>query len=285
MAVHRRRDEQHGEQRHRLRERNHREEPDVHEGRAAPSAHLCLAARVVRLQRPPLAAKGLHDADTRQPFLERRQRVGDPVSDRVVDAPGAVVEGPARDDQDRKRDERDCRERRREDDERGDGQCDLQAAADDLDQRLAYELGQRLDVRGQPRHQKARTLALEEAEWKRLQLVERRRPQRAEELFAGARRQQRLSADGEGLHRREAEERDRGDVERTAVVLRNSRVDRVADERGAGERDQRRDDHRQGGAQVACAHRPEQPAGLAPDLLQRCPFRHAASLSSASSPR
>ena len=54
------------------------------------------AARVVRLECPSFAAERLHDADAGQPLLQRGERVGDPVADRVVDPPGAVVKRPAR---------------------------------------------------------------------------------------------------------------------------------------------------------------------------------------------
>ena len=111
---------------------------------------LRLAAGVVGLNCPPLSAERLHDANARETFLQDCERLGDPVADRVVDASRAVVERPARGNQDRQRNQRDGRERRREDDQRHHGQRDLKAAADDLDQRFADELGQRLDVRGQP---------------------------------------------------------------------------------------------------------------------------------------
>src|SRR5207248_7816723 len=134
----------------------------------------------------------------------------------------AVVERPAREEQDGEGDERDRREEGGEDDQRDSGQDDLEAAADDLDQRLADELRQRLHVRGQPGDQDARPLALEEAEWKRLQLVERGRPQRSEEALAGTCGQQRLRANDERLRRRQAEEDDRRGVERAVPVLRDA---------------------------------------------------------------
>jgi hypothetical protein len=55
------------------------------------------------------------------------------------------VEAPARHDQDRERDERNCGQLRREEEERGDRQHDLERAPDDLDERFADELG--IDLR------------------------------------------------------------------------------------------------------------------------------------------
>ena len=146
VAIHRCRDEQHADQCGRLGERQDCEQPDVHERRAAPRAHLRLAAGPVSLQRPLLAPERLHDANAGESFLQCRQRLRDAVPDRVVRAAGAVVEAPTRHDQDRQRDERHGGEGRREDEQRGDRQQDLERAPGDLDERVAHELGQRLDV-------------------------------------------------------------------------------------------------------------------------------------------
>ena len=104
--------EQHGHERDRLRQRDHREEPDVHERGAPPGADLRVAARLVGVDRLPLAPERLDHAHAREPLLQRGQRLGDPVADRVVGAARAVVEGPARGDQHRQRDQRDEREHR-----------------------------------------------------------------------------------------------------------------------------------------------------------------------------
>ena len=58
-----------------------------------------------------------------------------------------------------------------------------------------------------------------------------------------------------GASRSEHEERDSRDVERVQVVLDDPVVDRVADERGPGQRDQRRDDHGRRRAEVEVLHR------------------------------
>ena len=129
--------EQDGDQRHRLRQRDHREEPDVHVRRTPPRADLRPAARLVRLQRPSLPAERLNDAHAREPLLQRRQRLCHAVADRQVDAACTAVEGPAREGQHRQGDERDGGQGRRQDHEHSDGEHDLKAASDDLDERLA----------------------------------------------------------------------------------------------------------------------------------------------------
>ena len=220
MGVHRRRGEQHDDQRRRLRQRQEREQPDVHEGRAPPRVHLRLAARVVALERPLLAPERLHDADAGEPFLQRRQRLGDAVADRVVRAARAVVEAPARRDEDRQRDQRDQRELRRQEREHDDREHDLQRAAGDLDERLPHELVERLHVGRQARDEDARALLLEEAERQSLQLVEGRAAQRVQEPLAGPRGQEDLRPHDQRLDQRQHEEDERGDVERCCVVLR-----------------------------------------------------------------
>jgi len=197
-----------------------------------------------------------------------------------------VVESPARDEQDRQRDQGDGGEGRREDHECHDGEDDLQAAADDLDQRLPDELGQRLDVRSQARDEHAGTLALEEAERQGLELVEGCGPQRPEKAFAGRGREQGLRTDDERLRRGEAEEDHRGNVERVQVVLGDPGIDCVPDERRARECDQRRGDHRDGCAEVPALYRTDQLTGFLPDLTQRRALVHqAASVSRASRAR
>jgi len=62
---------------------------------------LGLAPRVVGLERPSLAPEGLDDADARQALLQDRQRLGNAIANRVVDTARAVVERPARGDQNR----------------------------------------------------------------------------------------------------------------------------------------------------------------------------------------
>ena len=285
VPVHRRRDEQDGDQRRRLRERNHREQADVHERGAAPCVHLRVAAGTVGIERLPLAPERLHHADARKPLLQHRQRLGDTVPDRVVDVAGAVVEGPAGEEQDRQRDERDEGERRRQDDERRYRQDDLEPAADDLDQRLADELRQRLHVGCQARDEHARALALEEAERQRLQLLERRRPQVAEKPLPRRRREERLRPHDERLHEREADQYDRRDVQRPLLVLRDPGIDRVAHQRRPGEGDQRRRDHGRGRAHVPAPDRPQQAARLVPNHPRRNSLVHAARLSIASRAR
>ena len=82
----------------------------------------------------------------------------------MVDAARAVVEPPARRDQQRQRDQRDRRQGGGEVDERHDREHDLEAAPDHLDESFAEELVERLDVGGQARHEHAGTLLLEEPE-------------------------------------------------------------------------------------------------------------------------
>ena len=101
VPVHRGGDEQDGDQRDGLRQRDHREEADVHVRGALPGADLRPAARLVRLERPLLPAKGLNDPHAREPLLKRRQRLRHAVADREVDTACAVVEGPAGEGQDR----------------------------------------------------------------------------------------------------------------------------------------------------------------------------------------
>jgi hypothetical protein len=203
----------------------------------------------------------------------------------MVRAPGAVVEGPARPEQHRQCDERDRSQRRREDDQYRHGEHDLQPAADHLDQRLAQELVERLDVGGEPRDEHAGPLLLEEAERQRLQLGERALTQRRQEPLRRRRGRQRLHADDERLHEGESKDRERRHVDRVLLVLHDAVVDGVADERRPRERDQRRDDHRGGGDEVEPLDGPGQRPRLAPHLACRSSLVHAALISSASSSR
>ena len=285
VAVHRGGDEQHGDERDGLGERDHREQADVHEGGAAPGADLGPATRLVRLDRVPLPPERLDHADAREALLQHGQCLGDSVADRVVGAARAVVEGPARRDQDGQGDERDGGEGRRKHDEHAHGEGDLQPAADDLDQRLAQELVERLHVGGEPRDQHACPFLLEEAEGQRLQLVERRRPEPVQKALARRGGQQRLRADDERLRQGQPQDRQSRDVDRVQVMLADPAVDRVPNERGPGEREQRRHDHRRGSAEIQALDRADESARLAPDVAYGRALHQAASLSSASSAR
>src|SRR5919198_298928 len=252
----------------------------------APGADLRLAARPVLLEGLALAPERLHDAHARKTLLQRCQGLGDTVANRAVGAPGAVVEAPAREDEDRERDERDRRQRGRENDQGGDRQRDLQRAAGDLDERLADELRQRLDVGRQPRDQHPGALALEEAERQGLQLVECGRPQRTQEPLACSRRQEDLRTYDQRLRQGEGEERDRGGIQRRAVVLLDACVHGVADERRPRECDQRRNDDGERRADVLTTDGPNELTRVPPDDSRRGMGSHAASSSpSASSSR
>ena len=275
VLVHRRGGEQHDDQRRRLRKRQKGEQPDVHERRPPPGTNLRLAARAIPLERALLAPERLHDAHAGEPLLQRRQRLGDAIANRVVRTAGAVVEAPTRRHKDRERDERDRGELGGEEDERHHGEDDLERAAHDLHQGLSDELVQGLHVRGQPRNEHARAFALVEAERQCLQLVERGDTQRMQEPLAGSRSEQDLCAHDEGLQGGEAEEDDRRDVEGMGVVLLDPGVHGVADERRARKRDQRRGDHRRGGAEIAAAHRPHLLARLPPDCSRRSAVHYA----------
>ena len=275
VLVHGGGEKQHDDQGRCLRKRQERKQADVHERRAAPGMDLGLAARTVALECPLLAAERLHDADAGEPFLQRRQRLGDAVADGVVRVAGAVVKAPARRNQDRQRDQRDERELGREQQQRDDGEHDLQRTARNLDERLADELVQRLHVGRQTRDEHARTLALEEPERQRLQLVEGGDAQRVEEALAGGCREQDLRAHDDRLQAGEAEKDQGGDVERVQVVLLDAGVDRVANERRARQRDQRRRHHGGGRAEVAPSHGAEEGTGRQPDGARRCSLHHA----------
>ena len=139
-SVHRRGDEQDADQCHRLRASGIIVKRRMFTNDARRQAPICARLRGWYASIVPLATERLNDAHAGETLLERGQRLRDPVADRVVGAPGAMVEGPARGDQHRQRDQRDEREHRREDHEHDDRQRDLEAAADDLDHRLAQEL-------------------------------------------------------------------------------------------------------------------------------------------------
>ena len=247
--------------------------------------HLCLAAWLVLVECPLLAPERLNHANPGQPFLQRRQRLSDAIADRMVGTAGAVVEAPTRDHEDRQRDEGHARELRGQDEQRRHRQHDLERATRDLDQRVADELRQGLDVRRQPRHEYTCALLLEEAEREGLELVERRRPQCAEEALARRGGEDDLRAHGEWLQAREAEEDQRRDVQRVRVVLLDAGVDCVADKRWACECEQRRHDDGDCRADVAPTHGTCMHAGVPPDGPSRCALHHAAASSSASRAR
>ena len=193
------------------------------------------------------------------------------------------MEAPARGDEDRQCDQRDRGELRRQEEQCADREDDLQGAADDLDERLAHELVERLHVGSQPRHEDAGALAFEEPERQRLELVECRDAQRIEKALTGGRGKERLRADDERLQQDEHEEDQRRHVQRMRRVLADARVHRVAHEEWARERDQRREGHGSCGDRIARAHRPHEPSHLTPDGPRGRPLHHATASSASSS--
>ena len=264
--------EQHRHERDRLRQRDHREEPDVHERGAPPGADLRVAARLVGVDRLPLAPERLDHAHAREPFLQRGQRLGDAVADRVVGAARAVVEGPAR----RRsapaaRSARRARasargSRARPPSARSAGRCrstSTIASRRNSSSACTSEVSRETStpVRSCSKNPSGSACSFSKAAAR----------SRFRKRSLRGRGQQRLRAHDQRLQRREHEQRDRGHVERVQVVLDDPVVDRVADERRAGERDQRRDDHGRGRAEVEPLHRPREAAGLAPDLARWTP--------------
>ena len=96
-----------------------------------------------------LLRERLHDADAGQPFLQRRHRVGDAVAQREERGPRALAIPERRPGEQRQRDQHHEREERREGDEDHDGDDEQQHRADHLDEHLAREGRERLDVRGE----------------------------------------------------------------------------------------------------------------------------------------
>ena len=76
-----------------------------------------------------------------------------------------------------------------------------------------------------------------------------------------------------------------GNVQRVIRVFLDPGVNRITNERGTGERDQRRRDDGRGSTEVACAHRSHVRPRMPPDRSRGSSFHHAATSSSASKAR